>query len=172
MRLKKVGTFFVGTLALSCAFGAGWFAQTALQVPSVDLQTAPARPEFSLTLNGSTFQRSGDAALTVTRNDTVLTAEQEKEGSIQAGDVWRFYNDHFLGTITIASVPTAANATETSPNLTAEQKFVASSKGTKYYYSDCSEAKRIKSENMVTFPSAAAAQSAGYSPSQCVMQRP
>jgi hypothetical protein len=43
-------------------------------------------------------------------------------------------------------------------------QVVASKNGTKYYLPWCGGAKNISAANLVTFPSAAAAQAAGYSP--------
>ena len=39
---------------------------------------------------------------------------------------------------------------------------IASKNGSKYHYPDCPGAKQIKAENRLVFPSAAAAQAAGY----------
>lgn len=52
----------------------------------------------------------------------------------------------------------------------ADYKYVGSVKSNKYHYSTCRWAKRIKSENMVTFESAKEALGAGYVP--CKVCRP
>lgn len=51
-----------------------------------------------------------------------------------------------------------------SPNSSPNSSYVtASSKGTKYYYENCSGISRISEANKITFPSAMAAEASGYS---------
>lgn len=62
---------------------------------------------------------------------------------------------------------TPASATKASnpgPNVKTGSSavVVASRSGTKYHFPYCGSAKTIKPENLITFPSEAAAQSAGY----------
>jgi len=67
------------------------------------------------------------------------------------------------------SVPTSASSTSaatTTVTTTSDGPFVGSKKSDKYHYPSCSAAKRIKSENLVTFASSADARAAGYSSCQ------
>ena len=49
--------------------------------------------------------------------------------------------------------------------------LVASVNGTKYYFPDCTEVKRIKEENRISFASEAEARDQGYEPSACVKRQ-
>jgi micrococcal nuclease len=55
-------------------------------------------------------------------------------------------------------------ATVMAADLEKEGKYVASKKGKKYHKPECSAAKRIKQDNLVTFDSAEKALKAGYTP--------
>jgi len=44
------------------------------------------------------------------------------------------------------------------------ESVVASKSGTKYHLSNCPGAKQIKAENLISFPSRASAEAAGYTP--------
>jgi hypothetical protein len=57
---------------------------------------------------------------------------------------------------------TKANPDPTSP-VVKPTAVVGSKSGTKYHLPDCSGAKRIKPENLISFKSIAAAEAAGYS---------
>lgn len=48
-------------------------------------------------------------------------------------------------------------------NYSTNNAFVASKNGTRYYLPSCSGSKRIKPENLISFPSQEAAEAAGYS---------
>lgn len=66
-------------------------------------------------------------------------------------------------------VPQVAGETsETEIKLTSNSEFVASINGTKYYFTSCTEVKRIKEENQVFFKSEQEAIDAGYEASACV----
>ncbi len=54
--------------------------------------------------------------------------------------------------------PILINSTKTNP----ENQFVASKNGERYYLKNCSGAKRIKPENLVSFESRELAEAAGY----------
>jgi hypothetical protein len=69
-------------------------------------------------------------------------------------------NPSILGTNQTASAIQGAGDAA-SPTAKAGE-VLASSKGTKYHYPHCSGAKQIKADNRVIFPSAAAAEAAGY----------
>jgi hypothetical protein len=60
---------------------------------------------------------------------------------------------------TASAIQGAGNAA--SPTAKAGE-VITSSKGTKYHYPHCSGAKQIKADNRIIFPSAAAAEAAGY----------
>jgi hypothetical protein len=58
-------------------------------------------------------------------------------------------------------VPTTQSASAAGASL---GEVVASKSGSKYHLPTCSGAKSIKPENLISFPSIAAAQAAGYTP--------
>lgn len=80
----------------------------------------------------------------------------------------------------IAKLTTAVQLTEnpqktTSPQITTtssntSDNFVAALSGTKYYFANCSEVKRIKEENRIFFNSEQEAIDAGYEASSCVLK--
>ncbi len=49
-------------------------------------------------------------------------------------------------------------------SIPADYKYIGSAKSNKYHYPNCEWAKKIKSENLVTFKSAKEAKEAGYIP--------
>lgn len=59
---------------------------------------------------------------------------------------------------------------ETVKEASTEGAFVASVNGTKYYFPECAEVKRIKEENRISFASEAEARDAGYEPGACVQR--
>ncbi len=63
----------------------------------------------------------------------------------------------------VQSTISPSAVTPTQAIITGSEQFVASKNGTKYYLSSCSGVKRIKPENIVSFPSREAAEAAGYS---------
>ena len=70
------------------------------------------------------------------------------------------------GAASVASVEEDKSepASVVPPIATEESIVVASQSGTKYHLPDCPGAGQIKPENKISFPSAAAAAAAGYSP--------
>ncbi|MEZ4104615.1 MAG: hypothetical protein R3B60_05020 [Candidatus Paceibacterota bacterium] len=62
-------------------------------------------------------------------------------------------------TANLETTPVAKVINESNINKTG---VVASKNGTRYYLSTCSGAKRIKPENLITFPTVEAAKAAGY----------
>ncbi len=70
-----------------------------------------------------------------------------------------------------AAPPTSANPLTPTPlkiapesAISGQVQVVGSKTGTKYHLPECSGAKRIKPENLVTFESIEAAEAAGYTP--------
>jgi len=72
--------------------------------------------------------------------------------------------DAIKATPTANVVPRVAGETTETTN----SQYVASINGTKYYFTSCSEVKRIKEENQVFFKTEQEAIDAGYEPSVCV----
>jgi len=85
-----------------------------------------------------------------------------------------------------ADIATLTNAVKATPAITpsaqvageeiskttpGNNNFVASLNGTKYYFTSCTEVKRIKEENMVFFKTEQEAVDAGYEPSACVLKK-
>lgn len=69
------------------------------------------------------------------------------------------------GAATIASVAEEKDEqVSVAPPTAMESIVVASQSGTKYHLPECPGALQIKPENKISFPSAAAAAAAGYSP--------
>ncbi|MBP9836504.1 MAG: hypothetical protein KBC78_01585 [Candidatus Pacebacteria bacterium] len=65
--------------------------------------------------------------------------------------------------VTSQSVSKNPTLPTNTSNPTTHGQFVASKNGSRYYLSNCSGAKRIKPENIISFPSREAAEAAGYS---------
>lgn len=63
----------------------------------------------------------------------------------------------------VSPASTTKTSIETESLLTKPIAVVGSKNGTKYHLPDCSGAKRIKPENLISFETIAAAQAAGYS---------
>ncbi len=63
----------------------------------------------------------------------------------------------------VSPASTTKTSIETESLLTKPIAVVGSKNGTKYHLPDCSGAKRIKPENLISFETTAAAQAAGYS---------
>ena|SRR3989344_2511299 len=68
-------------------------------------------------------------------------------------------NDEFLIS---NQTPNTKSQTASAINAVSSGEVVTSKNGSKYHYPDCPGAKQIKAENRLVFPSAAAAQAAGY----------
>ena len=88
-------------------------------------------------------------------------------------------SDTDIAVLTDAVKPTpvaknVASAQNTNPapvSVSTNSEFVASINGTKYYFTSCSEVKRIKEENQVFFKTEQEAIDAGYEASACVMKK-
>ncbi len=89
-----------------------------------------------------------------TNTETATVIYQEKQANIN---------------LTPTHVPLTSTATPVQVSEVTEQDsqtvaVVASRNGTRYHLPECPGAARIKPENLLTFPSRAAAEAAGYTP--------
>lgn len=160
--------------SISFAFLLGQLLQTPFD-PAITFEEAPPRPTFSLTIDAATATGDVDAAIIMQIGDRVIPSGSISE-PFTPGEPFTLYTEDFVGTFTITQPPQQERGqTEAQLDVTdlipTADLFVASKNGSKYYFPDCSHAKRIKPENLVDFPSAAAAEQAGYEPSACVSNK-
>jgi len=162
-------------LLVGCSFVAGRLSTVSWS--STVTQTQPeARPIFKITVDNGKISGIVDTAITAAQGTSIIPANTPLDLPLASTPELSFYSEHFMGTITFgASVAQAAAPTTqtcavqtSTPSAT---DIIASSKGTKYYFANCSEAKKIKAENIVHFSSESEAKQAGYQPSQCVTTR-
>ncbi len=74
----------------------------------------------------------------------------------------RIEYDKSMGTANLPQTASAISATKPLSLPTTSGSIYASSKGEKYHYAHCSGWKRISEANLLTFPTAEAAEASGY----------
>ncbi len=166
---KAITTPLLALLFGGCTFMAGRLSVAPWHYMAVQ-STMPTRPAFTLQIGDGKITGTADAAITVSRDATIIPAQAPIDLPISAATTLNLYTDQFVGKVIVNPLSTTATACSL-PAAVPSTAIVASNKGTKYYFADCSEAKKIKSDNIVHFGSEAEAKQAGYQPSQCVATR-
>lgn len=167
---KAITTPLLALLFGGCTFMAGRLSVAPWHYTAVQ-SAMPPRPTFTLQIGDGKITGTADAAITVSHDATVIPAQAPIDLPISAATTLNLYTDQFLGKVVVNPLATTTTTCTLPTAAAPSTAIIASSKGTKYYFADCSEAKKIKTENVVHFSSEAEAKQAGYQPSQCVTTR-
>ena len=167
---KAITTPVLALLFGGCTFMGGRFSVAPWHYTATQ-SAMPPRPTFALQIGDGKITGTADTAITVSHDTTIIPAQTPIDLPVDTITTLNLYTDQFLGKVVVNPLSSTTTACTLPEAATPNTAIVASSKGTKYYFADCSEAKKIKEENVVHFSSEAEAKQAGYQPSQCVMTR-
>lgn len=156
--LRRTPQIFLCIAIFLAGFGFGtWY-----QLPSVPIRLTPLPPKkiAHITI-------SKDYLTLLPTKDWNIQGKKDQDAFSLSEEVHVFNADYEIVLKQGSNTP-STGTTEPSSSAAASEEIIASKNGTKYYFASCSSARRIKPENRVTFPSAKAAENAGYSASECV----
>lgn len=159
--ILKVGHHGSATSSSTTFLNAVTPAISIIEVGSDNTYGHPTQQTLDALQNvgSTTYRTDTNGSIVVTTDGQNYSVSTEKQS-------WNTASTAPQSTLSVPASDSSTSAATTTVTTTSDGPFVGSKKSDKYHYPSCSAAKRIKSENLVTFASSADARAAGYSSCQ------